>query len=756
MEENFFTRLRKLCRNVDVSIGPLKESLSLPPRCAPQFYDKRNLNQLKKEVQDLKEMNEEMKKTQRSLQNFSNWLQSMQEFVGKQVDDIDKLEKYLVKFGYVPVEKPATSVVSSASLNQEVTVKEQISSSKDFESELAVVIVDYSSRWLDICFDYPNLGIVPVTRSMLCAPQFYDRGLNQLKKEVQDLKEMNEEMKKTQRSLQNFSNWLQSMQELLANNRKLTTSVVSSASLNQEVTVKEQISSSKDFESEAARSEAKSQSTGTSLLDTKDCQSLQEKKTSCEVSCKEGKNKPDLMEYQKTPTLGKMRSALSRKKSVDAGSYGSGLVTVEQWLQGVDNSNLQVTPDVVRMKKLPMKKQEISHDCDKMPNIMISESVPDDTGVTPESLEVSQMPVKNRIPTYKSSSINVCDLPVEPELSEYTTQCEKSVASNISGLPEEPELSEYTTQFLKSVASNIRGNQVPSLRKELYSSNIPGTISNSSEQSDHKEPSYFSCKENISAQNLFAKMDYTSEKPVLSYPGAELASGHGVDQSQKRPPLSDQPSKHGTKIEVECETPKKPVISYASEYAVVKEVETRHPGESVLSAQMINRNTSFHAEITTTKEPLPYQSNESESVNSDSNRTSEKLILSPDALPVLKSSNSSDHLGIQNALPVSPELSDLTMSLLSLQNRMDGQDHPNQYSHENSKLQFSRNGKLISQVRQKENDVKSSNEVGCGVEPSSRKNLWLSSGAAMKFSMDALPPSPQLSETTMKMLSRIK
>ncbi|XP_066978072.1 uncharacterized protein [Macrobrachium rosenbergii] len=635
MEEestSFFTRLRQLCREVDLSIGPLKESLSLPPRGAPHLYD-RGLNRLKKEVQDLKDMNEEMKKNQRSLQNFSNWLQSMQEFVDKQVDDVDKLEKYLVKFGYVPVEKPATAVVISASLNQEVTVRKQISCSKDLESE-------------------------------------------------------------------------------------------------------------------AARSEAKSQST--TLLDNKDCQSLKEKKISCEVNCEKVMNKPDLTEYQKTPTLGKMRPALSIKKNADAGSYGSGLVTVEQWLQGVDNSSLQVTPDVVRVKNLPMKKQEINHDCDKMPNI-ISESVPDDTGVISESLEVSQTPVKNDIPTYKSSTVNVCDLPVEPKLSEYATQCLKSVASNISGLPVEPELSEYTTQFLKSIASNIRGNKASSQGKELYSSNIPGTISNSAEQSDHKEPSHFSCNEDISAQNLVAKMDYNPEKPVLSNSTAELASGHGVNESRKEPLLSYQLSKHGTKIEVECETPKKP---YASEYAIVKEVEIRHPEEPVLSAQMINRNHSVHADITTTKEPLlSYQSNESEPVNSDSNRTSENLILSPDALPMLKSTNSSDHLGIQKDFPVSPELSDITVSLLSLQNRVDGQDYPNQYSHENSKPQFSRNGKLISQVRQKENDVKGSN----GVEPSGRKNLWLSSGAAMeKFSMDALPPSPQLSETTMKLLSRIK
>ncbi|XP_047475535.1 proteoglycan 4-like [Penaeus chinensis] len=99
----FFSRLGTFCRYVDSQVMELKEELVTHDQ-KPHNYD-RGLRCLKNDVKDLKKLTEDIQHKLVSIENFSSYLQSMQELVVQQATDIDKIEKYLLTFGYAPLPK---------------------------------------------------------------------------------------------------------------------------------------------------------------------------------------------------------------------------------------------------------------------------------------------------------------------------------------------------------------------------------------------------------------------------------------------------------------------------------------------------------------------------------------------------------------------------------------------------------------------------------------------------------------------------
>lgn len=112
----FFLRLGTLCRYVDSQVVELKEELVTHDQ-KPHNYD-RGLRCLKNDVKDLKKLTEGLQHKLASIENFSSYLQSMQELVIQQATDIDKIEKYLLTFGYTPLPKQENNAK-----NCEVTVE---------------------------------------------------------------------------------------------------------------------------------------------------------------------------------------------------------------------------------------------------------------------------------------------------------------------------------------------------------------------------------------------------------------------------------------------------------------------------------------------------------------------------------------------------------------------------------------------------------------------------------------------------------
>ncbi|XP_068234500.1 uncharacterized protein [Palaemon carinicauda] len=612
--------------------------------------------------------------------------------------------------------------------------------------------MNFFARLRKLCHDLDK-NIDPLKESLSQparnAPHLYDRGLNMLKKEVQDLKTINEDAKKTQRSVQTFSNWLQSMQEFIDSKEEeinklekylvkfgyvpmerpvAATSGISPTLSGQETTTKEHVPCKKDIDSQNVKFEAKSQSAATSSLGIRDHQGPGEKsEASADDRSKKERSKPNVTDHKTTPASSQMRPSFLKKRDLESCTYGSNSVTVEQWLEKVENCGFQVTPDVVQMRRVPMReKLEVTQDYRSMPKYDISEElVPDDSAVISESSVDPQTPIKNSISTNKSSITNVCNTPVEPELSEYTTQ------------------------FLKSIPYG-RLNKPSFQDKESNSNIIPSSISG---QCDSEEASSLPRKDVKTPQNVISKLDKTPEEPVLSYLSADLESGRTVNKFPEEPVLTYQPSKHGINTEVECRTPEEPVLSSLSKFTIADAPKTRTPEEPVLSTQVSSMKQSAQADVVTPEEPLlSYQFYDRKSVNTVNKGTPEEPVLSGYASAMLNSSSSQSHLGSQNDIPVSPELSDITRSLLSLQNKM----NTNQYSCD-TKPQFSRNGKLIPQTEyNKKSNWKGTNENVHDTKPTDNYHLHRPSTKVEKLRMDELPPSPQLSETTMRLLSLMK
>nr|XP_027207968.1 uncharacterized protein LOC113801339 [Penaeus vannamei] len=112
----FFLRLGTLCRYVDSQVMDLKEEL-VTHDLKPHNYD-RGLKCLKNDVKDLKKLTKDLQPKLASIENFSSYLQSMQELVTQQATDIEKIEKYLLTFGYTPLPKQEKNAK-----NCEVTVE---------------------------------------------------------------------------------------------------------------------------------------------------------------------------------------------------------------------------------------------------------------------------------------------------------------------------------------------------------------------------------------------------------------------------------------------------------------------------------------------------------------------------------------------------------------------------------------------------------------------------------------------------------
>lgn len=112
----FFLRLGTLCRYVDSQVMGLKEEL-VTHDLKPHNYD-RGLKCLKNDVKDLKKLTKDLQPKLASIENFSSYLQSMQELVTQQATDIEKIEKYLLTFGYTPLPKQEKNAK-----NCEVTVE---------------------------------------------------------------------------------------------------------------------------------------------------------------------------------------------------------------------------------------------------------------------------------------------------------------------------------------------------------------------------------------------------------------------------------------------------------------------------------------------------------------------------------------------------------------------------------------------------------------------------------------------------------
>ncbi|XP_050704000.1 uncharacterized protein LOC126989453, partial [Eriocheir sinensis] len=125
----FFTQLESLSTHVETQVKALKQQLNQPPGKNPQTYDK-GLSRLKTDIQELKELSEEVRKNLSSFNKFSGYLGDAKELVEEQMAGTEKMEQYLAQYGYVIPEKPEPEDSPSV----EVTTPEESVEKKPEES----------------------------------------------------------------------------------------------------------------------------------------------------------------------------------------------------------------------------------------------------------------------------------------------------------------------------------------------------------------------------------------------------------------------------------------------------------------------------------------------------------------------------------------------------------------------------------------------------------------------------------------------
>ncbi|XP_050730451.1 uncharacterized protein LOC127005560 [Eriocheir sinensis] len=129
----FFTQLESLSTHVETQVKALKQQLNQPPGKNPQTYDK-GLSRLKTDIQELKELSEEVRKNLSSFNKFSGYLGDAKELVEEQMAGTEKMEQYLAQYGYVIPEKPEPEDSPSV----EVTTPEESVEKKPEESSAAI------------------------------------------------------------------------------------------------------------------------------------------------------------------------------------------------------------------------------------------------------------------------------------------------------------------------------------------------------------------------------------------------------------------------------------------------------------------------------------------------------------------------------------------------------------------------------------------------------------------------------------------
>nr|XP_053641195.1 uncharacterized protein LOC128694871 [Cherax quadricarinatus]XP_053641196.1 uncharacterized protein LOC128694871 [Cherax quadricarinatus]XP_053641197.1 uncharacterized protein LOC128694871 [Cherax quadricarinatus] len=223
MDENqavpFFTCLRYLCRNVDKQTALLKEELKLPAGEKPQNYDK-GLRKIKNEVQDLKNLSVDVHHRLKSFGTFSSYLKSIQENLNLQAIDIDKLERYLSKFGYKPqknspVIQNDVTETSDEKQNavEECSIKQTEATAETLKQEGTPVLSDVTLRFLQ---DKDLLYVKPLKKVNTSASSNIDDKIMEIKTPVRnphDGAKLSVSLASLARSCVTVEQWLSGIEE---------------------------------------------------------------------------------------------------------------------------------------------------------------------------------------------------------------------------------------------------------------------------------------------------------------------------------------------------------------------------------------------------------------------------------------------------------------------------------------------------------------------------------------------------------------
>ncbi|KAL7632164.1 UNVERIFIED_CONTAM: hypothetical protein RMT77_017521 [Armadillidium vulgare] len=102
--KSFFVQLKNFCTSLQNQYQDITHHFEIPPGSNPRNYD-RGLKAIKSEVANLKKLAEDTRGNVNKVQQFSYFVESTKDLINSQKEDIQRMEKYLMRYGYVPPEE---------------------------------------------------------------------------------------------------------------------------------------------------------------------------------------------------------------------------------------------------------------------------------------------------------------------------------------------------------------------------------------------------------------------------------------------------------------------------------------------------------------------------------------------------------------------------------------------------------------------------------------------------------------------------
>lgn len=211
-------------------------------------------------------------------------------------------------------------------------------------------------------------------------------------------------------------------------------------------------------------------------------------------------------------------------------------MTVDQWLAGTEE-NVELTPDVLHLHKLPMKKKLIAIQYETAIDMRESKQPSDDQ--------------KNQSPQTPSADPSPDSQVFENKPSVPPIDNAPNVHCNAPPSPNEPQLSEYTMQLLAMNLPKLEygmqgANSGPMKNIKIVTPEEPGLSSFSS----HKSHKIITSKKDSTPKPTLSYQEYqsscatapnldnkTPEEPVLSYQHGNITS-HEDNGTPEEPTLS--------------------------------------------------------------------------------------------------------------------------------------------------------------------------------------------------------------------------
>ncbi|KAB7507931.1 hypothetical protein Anas_01733 [Armadillidium nasatum] len=155
--KSFFVQLKNFCSSLQNQYQDITHHFEIPPGSNPRNYD-RGLKAIKSEVANLKKLAEATREDLNKVQQFSYFVDSTKDLINSQKKDIQRMEKYLMRYGYVPPEEVDRNYDSTEEKKRSMEENVEFKALKSPElSEIGRKVIEGNALPILIKFNKPSI-----------------------------------------------------------------------------------------------------------------------------------------------------------------------------------------------------------------------------------------------------------------------------------------------------------------------------------------------------------------------------------------------------------------------------------------------------------------------------------------------------------------------------------------------------------------------------------------------------------------------